>query len=111
MARVLATIRGLDITEHGPLAALHRAGHEVRHVPRDRRTPLAEAAAALDGCAAVVAGGEPYTAELFDAAPQLRHVARFGAGFDAVDVAAATARGIVVTNGAGSNASAGAGLD
>jgi phosphoglycerate dehydrogenase-like enzyme len=106
MARVLATVRGLDVTEHGPLGALRRAGHEVRHVPRDRRTPLAEAIAGLEGCAAVVAGGEPYTAELFDAAPQLRHVARFGAGYDAVDVAAASARGILVTNGAGSNASA-----
>jgi D-3-phosphoglycerate dehydrogenase len=75
-------------------------------VPRDRRTPFEEAVAALAGCAAVIAGGEPYTAELFDAAPQLRHVARFGAGFDAVDVAAATARGVVVTNGAGANANA-----
>ena len=106
MAEVLVTMRGFDTSESGSLGALHRAGHAVRHVPRDRRTPLAEAAAALQGCAAVVAGGEPYTAELFDAAPQLRHVARFGAGFDQVDVAAATARGVVVTNGAGANATA-----
>jgi D-3-phosphoglycerate dehydrogenase len=54
----------------------------------------------------VIAGGEAYGAALFDAAPALRHVARFGAGYDAVDVAAATARGVVVTNGAGANASA-----
>jgi len=106
VATVLVTMRGLDVTESGPLGELHRVGHEVRHVVRDRRTPLAEAAQALEGCDAVVAGGEPYTAELFDAAPRLRHVARFGAGYDAVDAAAATARGILVTNGAGSNATA-----
>src|SRR5436190_1635658 len=106
MVTVLVTMRGVELGEEGPFATLHRAGHDVRHVPRDRRTPLEEAVAALAGCPAVIAGGEPYTAELFDAAPQLRHVARFGAGFDAVDVAAATSRGVVVTNGAGANATA-----
>jgi D-3-phosphoglycerate dehydrogenase / 2-oxoglutarate reductase len=106
MATVLVTVRGLDAGEGGPLGALHRAGHQVRHLPRDRRTPLAEAVEALAGCPAVIAGGEPYTAALFDAAPQLGHVARFGAGYDAVDVAAATARGVLVTNGAGANAQA-----
>jgi D-3-phosphoglycerate dehydrogenase len=106
MATVLVTMRGLDASENGSLAALHKAGHTVKSAPRDRSTPIAEAAKALEGCTAVVAGGEPYTAELFDAAPQLRHVARFGAGFDQVDVAAATARGIVVTNGAGANPTA-----
>jgi D-3-phosphoglycerate dehydrogenase len=106
MATVLVTMRGVELGEDGPFAALHRAGHDVRHVPRDRRTPLDEAVAALTGCAAVIAGGEPYTAALFDAAPHLGHVARFGAGYDAVDVAAATARGVVVTNGAGANAAA-----
>ena len=106
MATVLVTVRGADVGEGGPFAALHQAGHTVRHAPRERNAPLAEAVAAPSDCPAVIAGGEPYAAELFDAAPELRHVARFGAGFDAVDVGAATARGVVVTNGAGANASA-----
>ncbi|HET7767645.1 MAG TPA: phosphoglycerate dehydrogenase [Chloroflexota bacterium] len=106
MATVLVTLRGIDLSAAGPLGALLRAGHALRAVPRDRSTPLAEAARALEGCAAVVAGGERYDAALFDAAPHLKHVARFGAGYDAVDVAAASARGILVTNGAGSNAQA-----
>ena len=43
---------------------------------------------------------------MFDGAPQLRHVSRIGIGYDAVDVAAATARGVVVTNTPGANANA-----
>ena len=106
MAEILVTMRGLDTSENGPLAALYRAGHTVRVEPRPAGASAADAAKALEGCPAVIAGGERYDGELFDAAPGLRHVARFGAGFDAIDVAAATARGVVVTNGAGANANA-----
>jgi phosphoglycerate dehydrogenase-like enzyme len=45
---------------------------------------------------AVVAGAEPYAGSLFERLPGLRVVARPGAGFDTVDVASATARGILV---------------
>lgn len=38
------------------------------------------------------------TADLLAGAPALRHVARFGAGVDTVDVDACTAAGVVVTN-------------
>lgn len=47
---------------------------------------------------AVLAGGEPYTGEVLDSLPELRVVARIGIGYDAVDVEAATERGILVTN-------------
>lgn len=40
----------------------------------------------------------PVTAELIAAAPRLRIIARLGIGLDNIDIAAATARGIVVTN-------------
>ncbi|MBW7886011.1 MAG: hydroxyacid dehydrogenase [Caldilineaceae bacterium] len=39
-----------------------------------------------------------YTGEVMDACPRLRLIARTGIGVDNVDIAAATARGIVVTN-------------
>jgi D-3-phosphoglycerate dehydrogenase len=38
------------------------------------------------------------TEEVIQAAPQLRHIARMGIGLDNINVAAATQRGIVVTN-------------
>lgn len=52
----------------------------------------------LDGADAVlVLGHERVTAASIPASGRLRHVARFGAGFDAVDVDACTRRGVVVT--------------
>src|SRR3954468_5141678 len=47
-------------------------------------------------------------AALIDRAPRLRVVGRAGAGVDTIDVAAATARGIVVVNAPGGNAVAAA---
>lgn len=58
---------------------------------------------ALAGVDAVIAGGEPYTAELFAARPQLRVVARVGVGYDAVDTVAATEHGVAVTVAPGTN--------
>ncbi len=58
---------------------------------------------ALDGIEAIVAGSEPYTSRVLTAHPQLRVIARVGVGYDAVDVAAATAQGAVVTITPGTN--------
>jgi glyoxylate reductase len=52
--------------------------------------------AARRGAAAVVVGVEPVDETYLAAAPQLRMVARFGVGYDAVDVAACTRRRIYV---------------
>lgn len=57
----------------------------------------------LEGATAVIAGQEPYTAEVFDACPELRLVVRYGVGFDAVDVSEATERGVLVATIPGTN--------
>jgi glyoxylate reductase len=41
---------------------------------------------------------DPITADLFDAAPALKVVANVAVGYDNIDVAAAKARGVIVTN-------------
>ncbi|MEV2213897.1 NAD(P)-dependent oxidoreductase [Streptomyces sp. NPDC050997] len=51
-----------------------------------------------DADAVLVLGHERVTAESIPASGRLRHVARFGAGFDAVDTEACTRRGVLVTN-------------
>jgi D-3-phosphoglycerate dehydrogenase len=51
----------------------------------------------------VMAGSERYTAEVLDAAPRIKIIARTGVGYDAIDVPAATARGIAVTIAPGTN--------
>lgn len=51
----------------------------------------------LSGIQASLAGSEPYTRRVLEAHPQLKVIARAGVGYDAVDVAAATDLGMVVT--------------
>jgi D-3-phosphoglycerate dehydrogenase len=77
-------------------ARLRAEGLELRCGAGRRATPVAEVIESLRGCAAAIAGQELYTAEVFDACPELRLVVRFGVGFDTVDVAAATERGVLV---------------
>jgi len=52
---------------------------------------------------ALIAGGERMTPELFDAAPNLRAIARTGVGYDLIDVEAATRHRVAVTITPGTN--------
>lgn len=89
----------------GPHTALLReAGFEVRHPPpgfNERQPDLL--ATIMGDVDAVLVGTEPYTRDVIDAAPRLRAIVRFGAGYDAIDLKAADARGIVVATTPGSN--------
>jgi D-3-phosphoglycerate dehydrogenase / 2-oxoglutarate reductase len=76
---------------------LRGAGFELVYPPAAHQMDEDELLGQLRGVAASIAGSEPYTARVFNAHPQLRVVARVGVGYDAVDVAAATRRGVVVT--------------
>lgn len=67
------------------------------------RSPADLAAAVADADAILVRSATNVTAALLAAAPQLRVVARAGTGVDNVDVAAASARGILVVNAPGAN--------
>ncbi len=60
------------------------------HTEQELITELAE----MD---AVLAGIDPYTARVIDSAKKLKIIARIGAGYDTVDIPAATRRGIYVT--------------
>lgn len=46
----------------------------------------------------IFAGGEPYDSNVLDVLPTAQIIARIGIGYDAVDIAAATERGVLVTN-------------
>lgn len=92
-------------SDEGPhFAILEREGFEVLPGNRDRNYwDEEQLIAELDGCAAVVAGSEPYTRRVLEALPALRVIARTGVGFDAIDLAAANERQIVVTTTPGVN--------
>ena len=84
-----------DVSESG-LAPLKAAGFDV-----EKRTNLSGAelrALMPDYDGLVVRSETKVTAELMDAGGRLRAVGRAGVGVDNIDVAAATARGIIVMN-------------
>jgi D-3-phosphoglycerate dehydrogenase len=70
---------------------------------RTGRQPAALAADLADADALLVRSATKVDAALLSAAPQLRIVARAGTGVDNVDVAAASAHGILVVNAPGAN--------
>lgn len=70
---------------------------------RSGRTPSELAADLADADALLVRSATTVSAQLLDAAPRLRIVARAGTGVDNVDVATASARGILVVNAPGAN--------
>jgi D-3-phosphoglycerate dehydrogenase len=82
---------------------LREAGFEtVYHPLTDRRTEeeLIDLLRGIDG---VIVSSDPFTARVLAAAPQLKVISRTGVGYDAIDMKAATARGIVVTTTPGVN--------
>ncbi len=59
--------------------------------------------AVVDADAMIIRSGVTADAELINSAPQLKAIARAGVGVDNVDLAAATAQGVVVMNTPGGN--------
>lgn len=94
------TLAGLDLPY---LQVLREGGFETGFSPHAHQLNEAELLAVLPGVDAALAGSEPYTPRVLAAHPRLKVVARVGVGFDAVDVAAATERGVAVCIAPGTN--------
>jgi len=71
---------------------------DVREVNRGRNLTRQELLEFLPGAHACVVADEKYDADLLDQVDDLALIAREGTGYDGVDIEAATARGILVTN-------------
>lgn len=81
-----------------------KAGHEFVALEKyPEQADLVKAVADVD---ALIIRSDKVTAEVLDAAKQLKIVVRAGAGFDNVDLAAATAHKVVVMNTPGQNSNA-----
>jgi D-3-phosphoglycerate dehydrogenase len=101
---VLVTSRSFSSGSRDLVGELRAADLEVVRGPPTHdlaalRRPLATAVA-------WIAGTGPVTERHLAEAPRLRVVARYGVGVEAVDLVAATARGVVVTNTPGANSAA-----
>ena len=80
------------------------AGYELALL--EKYTDKAQLLAAVADVDALIVRSDKVTAEVIGAAKNLKIVVRAGAGYDNVDLAAATARGIVVMNTPGQNSNA-----
>ena len=83
---------------------LEGAGHEV--VLLEKYAEAKDLIDAVYDVEAMIIRSDKVTPEVLDAAKKLKIVVRAGAGFDNVDLAAATAHGVVVENTPGQNANA-----
>jgi glyoxylate reductase len=80
-----------------------RAAADVTTGPADHESPRMELLDLVRPCDGLLVVGHPkIDGELMDGAPRLKMIANFGVGVDHIDVAAATKRGIWVSNTAGS---------
>jgi D-3-phosphoglycerate dehydrogenase len=104
MAVILVTSRSFSDGELDLVGRAADAGHRIMRGPAHH--DLAELRALLHGADAWIAGTGPVTDAHLAAAPKLKIIARYGVGYEAVDLAAAAARGIPVTNTPGANADA-----
>jgi len=104
MGKVLVTPRSITRDGHPALAAIEAAGHEIVFTTPGCFPSEEELLEKLPGCCAYLAGVEPITAQVLEAAPDLKVISRNGTGVDSIDLAAAERLGIKVCRAAGANA-------
>lgn len=106
MKKVLITATNYESLCGDGLRLLRENGCEVVMNERSRmltREEMLEAVGDIDG---LIAHGEKWDDELFDHAPKLKVIARFGVGYDSIDLDAAKRHGVRVTNCPGINSNA-----
>jgi len=96
--KVLITARTLNEVGAGALDLLRKAGCEVIIPPKFGPLPAEALLPLLPAMDAVLASMDKFTADVLssDAAATLKIISRWGVGYDAIDVPAATRNGIVV---------------
>ena len=88
----------------GICAILTEAGHEVAKL--EKYEAQEDLLKAVSDAEALIIRSDKVTREVITAAPKLKIVVRAGAGYDNVDLEAATQKGIVVMNTPGQNSNA-----
>lgn len=85
------------------LNVINAAGVDMKLVERGTRADLLDAVKDADG---LIVRSDVVDAEVMDAAPSLKVIVRAGAGYDNIDLKAATDHGICVMNTPGQNSNA-----
>ena len=105
MPKVLVTATGHRGDDDPRFKPLRDAGWEVKtHRWPGGRPDEEEVVELIQGYDAVIASSnERYTRSVFERADTIKHVARWGVGYETVDVPAASDNGVIVTTTQGSN--------
>ncbi len=103
--KILITTRSFRKLDGPHQQILRDAGYEIINSPYDRPATSAELAAMVEDPAivAIILGVDEVTERVIAAGESLRVLSRYGVGVDSIDIAAATAYGIPVTNTPGAN--------
>ena len=96
MSRALITVVPFGQVDPAVLGLLDEAGIEYVINPIGRRLTEDELVSLVPGFDVLIAGTEPITKRVMEAALQLRLISRVGVGLDSVDLLEARARGIAV---------------
>jgi len=98
MTKILITSRSFGQKDKTPLELLQSKGYEITWNESGKPLAASDLIEKLEGCTGVIAGLDYFTAEVFDKVSGLKVVARYGVGFDRVDLEAAKKKGVIVTN-------------
>ncbi len=104
MKRILITPRSLTGSQHPAIQLLRDQGWEIIFGPSGRLPDEAELLQLVPGCEGWLAGVEPITIQVLNAADQLKVISRNGSGVDNIALERAKERGIAVLSAAGANA-------
>jgi D-3-phosphoglycerate dehydrogenase len=102
-AHVLVTPTSYGKTNSKLITDLENQVGSVTYNPTPKPLPSAELAKLLKGMDGYIAGLDEIDASAIESADHLKVIARYGVGVDNVDLQAAKAKGIIVTNTPGAN--------
>lgn len=103
MPKILVTPRSVTRNGHRALDALSEAGYEVVFSTPGCFPTEDELMQLLPGCVGYLAGVEPITARVLDAAKDLKAIGRNGVGVGNIDLEAAQRNGIAICPAVGAN--------
>jgi len=101
--RVLVTARSYGRHDPSLRTELEAQVGDVRYNPTGSTLTAAQVRDLIHDCDGYIAGVDEVPAEVLRAAPRLKVIARYGVGYDRIDLDEARRLGIVVTNTPGAN--------
>ncbi len=101
--KILSTSLTFGYYASEPLEFLETHGCKVELVPQGKKISEKELILSVGEYDALIVGVEKVTKQVIEVSRKLRVIAKHGAGFDNIDVEAASKRRIVVTNAPGTN--------